>query len=48
MSLARLWTEQGRSREARQVLAQVYEHFVEGFETTDLRAAKALLDELAS
>jgi predicted ATPase len=37
---------QGRSDEARQLLAPVYDRFTEGFETPDLRSAKALLDEL--
>lgn len=45
-SLARLRLNQGRAGEARQLLAPVYDRFTEGFETPDLRAAKALLDEL--
>ena len=45
-SLARLWREQGRRGEARELLAPVYGSFTEGFETADLRVAKALLDEL--
>jgi predicted ATPase/DNA-binding SARP family transcriptional activator len=45
-SLARLWQEQGRIDEARQMLAEVYGWFTEGFDTPDLREAKALLDEL--
>jgi class 3 adenylate cyclase/predicted ATPase len=46
-SLARLWDEQGRRGEARDLLAPVYGWFTEGFETTDLKEAKALLAELA-
>ena len=46
-SLARLLRGQGRREEARDVLAPVYGWFTEGFETTDLRGARALLDELA-
>ena len=46
-SLARLWRGQGQSREARDLLAPVYGWFTEGFDTADLREAKALLDELA-
>ena len=46
-SLARLWGEQGRRAEARELLAPVYRWFTEGFDTADLRDAKALLDELA-
>jgi len=45
-SLARLWGEQGRRGEARDLLAPVYEWFTEGFDTADLKDAKALLDEL--
>jgi predicted ATPase len=37
---------QGRHSEARQILAPVYDRFTEGFATSDLRAAKALLDAL--
>ena len=47
-SLARLWRDQGRRREARDLLAPVYFWFTEGFDTPDLKDAKALLDELAS
>jgi len=47
MPLARLWQRQGRGREARQLLAPVYEWFTEGFDTQDLKAAKALLEELS-
>ena len=46
-SLARLWREQGRRGEARELLAPVYGWFTEGFDTADLKDAKALLDELA-
>jgi len=46
-SLARLWYGQGKQAEARQLLAEVYGWFTEGFETTDLQAAKALLDTLS-
>ena len=45
-SLARLWGEQGRRAEGRDLLAPVYGSFTEGFDTADLRVAKALLDEL--
>jgi predicted ATPase len=45
--LARLWLDQGRRAEARDLLAPVYGWFTEGFETADLKDAKALLDELA-
>jgi adenylate cyclase len=46
MSLARLWQRQGRRDEARQLLAEVYGWFTEGFATADLQEAKALLDAL--
>jgi len=46
-SLARLWGEQGRRVEARDLLAPVYGWFTEGFDTADLKEAKTLLDELA-
>jgi predicted ATPase len=45
-SLARLWHEQGRRAEARDLLAPVYGSFTEGFDTADLKEAAALLDEL--
>jgi predicted ATPase len=45
-SLARLWREQGRRGEARDLLAPVYRSFTEGYDTADLKEAKALLDEL--
>ena len=44
--LARRWRDQGRRAEARQVLAPVYGWFTEGFDTLDLKEAKALLEEL--
>ena len=47
MSMARLWRDQGRREEARDLLAPVYGWFTEGFDTLDLKEAKALLDELA-
>ena len=47
MSLARLWRQQGKKAEARQLLAEVYNWFTEGFDTKDLQEAKALLTELA-
>src|SRR5215471_16213434 len=46
-SLARLWGEQGRPAEAHDLLAPVYGWFTEGFDTADLKDARALLDELA-
>ena len=48
MSMARLWRDQGKREEARELLAPVYGWFTEGFDTLDLKEAKALLDELAS
>ncbi len=45
-SLARLWRDQGKPAEARELLAPVYGWFTEGFDTADLKDAKALLDEL--
>jgi predicted ATPase len=48
MSMARLWRDQGERKEARDLLAPVYGWFTEGFDTLDLKEAKALLDELAS
>ena len=48
MSMARLWRDQGKRNEARNLLAPVYGWFTEGFDTLDLKEAKALLDELAS
>jgi predicted ATPase len=46
-SLARLWRDEGRGAEAHALLAPIYGWFTEGFDTPDLREAKALLDELA-
>ena len=46
MSLARLWRDQGRRAEAHDLLAPVYAWFTEGFDTLDLKEAKALLEEL--
>jgi predicted ATPase len=46
-SLARLWRDQGRRAAGRDLLAPLYDWFTEGFETPDLREAKALLDELS-
>src|SRR5262249_38415840 len=46
-SLARLWCDQGRDAEARDLLAPVYGWFTEGFDTPDLKDAKALLEELS-
>jgi predicted ATPase len=47
MSLARLWRDQGRKADARGLLGPVYGWFTEGLETSDLRSAKALLEEIA-
>lgn len=47
MSLARLWQQQGKRAEARDLLAPIYGWFTEGFDTADLQEAKALLEELA-
>ena len=46
MSLARLLAKQDRRNEARAILAEIYGWFTEGFDTADLKDAKALLDEL--
>jgi predicted ATPase len=48
MSMARLWRDQGKRDEARDLLAPVYGWFTEGFDTRDLKEAKALLDTLAA
>jgi len=45
-SLARLYQTQDRQQEARMLLTEIYDRFTEGFDTVDLREAKALLDEL--
>jgi predicted ATPase len=47
-SMARLWRDQGKRDEARELLAPVYGWFTEGFDTLDLKEAKALLDELTA
>jgi predicted ATPase len=47
MSLARLHQSQGKEKEARCLLTQIYNRFTEGFDTMDLREAKALIDELS-
>jgi hypothetical protein len=46
-SLARLWQSHTRSEEARELLAPIYERFTEGFDTSDLKAAKSLIDDLS-
>ena len=46
MSMARLWRDQGKVQQARELLAPVYGWFTEGFDTRDLKEAKALLEEL--
>jgi predicted ATPase len=48
MSLARLWRDQGKPQQACDLLAFVYNWFTEGFDTLDLKEAKALLNTLAS
>jgi predicted ATPase len=48
MSMARLWRDQGKRDEAADLLAPVYGWFTEGFDTLDLKEAKALLDELVA
>ena len=47
-SLARLWRDQGKRVQAHDLLAPAYDWFTEGFDTADLKDAKALLDELGS
>jgi predicted ATPase len=47
-SLARLWRDQGKVQQARELLAPVYGWFTEGFGTRDLKETKALLEELAT
>jgi class 3 adenylate cyclase/predicted ATPase len=47
MSLSRLWQQQGKCTEARELLAPIYGWFTEGFDTADLQEAKALLEEVA-
>jgi predicted ATPase len=48
MSMARLWRDQGKRDAARDLLAPVYGWFTEGFDTLDLKDARALLDELSA
>src|SRR5262249_10198586 len=48
MSMARLWRDQGKRRQAGELLAPIYGWFTEGLDTLDVKAAKALLAELAS
>ena len=48
MSMARLWRDQGKRHEARDLLAPLYGWFTEGFDTVDLKEANALLDEFAA
>jgi predicted ATPase len=48
MSMARLWRDQGKRDQARDLLAPVYGWFTEGFDTLDLKEAKGLLEELGS
>jgi predicted ATPase len=48
MSMARLWRDQGKRDEAPGLLAPVYGWFTEGFDTRDLKEAKALLDDLGA
>jgi predicted ATPase/class 3 adenylate cyclase len=48
MSMARLWRNQGKRQEARDLLAPIYDWFTEGFDTRDLKEAKALLDSLSA
>ncbi len=47
-SLARLWQQQGKQKEAHQMLSEIYNWFTEGFDTKDLQEAKALLESLGS
>jgi hypothetical protein len=47
MSLARLWRDQGKVQQARELLGPLYGWFTEGFDTRDLKEAKAMLEELA-
>ena len=46
-SLSRLWQQEGKHKNARKLLAEVYDWFTEGFDTADLKEAKVLLEELA-
>ncbi len=47
MSMSRLWQKQGKKQEARKLLAEIYSWFTEGFDTADLKEAKAMLEELS-
>jgi predicted ATPase len=47
MSVSRLWQQQGKQAKARQLLAEIYGWFTEGFDTKDLQEAKVLLGELS-
>jgi predicted ATPase len=47
MSLSRLWRQQGKKRQARRMLAEIYGWFTEGFDTKDLKEAKTLLEKLS-
>ena len=47
MSMARLWRDQGKRDEARELLAPLYAWFTEGFDTCDLKEAEVLLDEMS-
>jgi hypothetical protein len=46
MSLSRLWQQMGKNKEARQMLADIYEWFTEGFDTQDLQESRSLLEAL--
>ena len=46
MSMARLWRDQGKQRQAHDLLAPIYGWFTEGFDTLDLKEAKVLLEQL--
>ena len=48
MSMARLWRDQGKPQQAYDLVAPVFGWFTEGFDTLDLKEAKALLDDLVS
>jgi predicted ATPase len=48
MSLSRLWQQQGKRQQARELLAEVYGWFTEGFATADLQEARAMLEALAT
>ena len=46
ISLAKLWHQNGKTAEADELLSAVYNRFIEGFDTVDLRTARALIDEI--